>query len=220
MHCQELINCQVRTRVISVSYWLPYWPGFLVLIFMGTYFRGDRNDRISWVYIFADSPSKCCKNPQNCLKMTEFPKKNFFAGTNFREPCHDPQKLIPAKVNTNKVASTMIITLVRKDWSTNDTLGNRGRNNAIHCLKLKYFSDRFCIDNGSNDHLTNSKEFFFLYVSWRVERSKLQLVFGSYWMNTPAYKSQILQELQAGIRFLKWNVHLIVSDLLNVFTPK
>ena len=49
----------------------------LVLIFVGTYFRGDRNDRIWLIYIFADSPSKCCKNPQNCLKMTEFSKITF-----------------------------------------------------------------------------------------------------------------------------------------------
>ena len=47
----------------------------LVLIFMGTYFRGCRNDRISQVH--TDLLSKCCKNPQNCLKMTEFSKITF-----------------------------------------------------------------------------------------------------------------------------------------------
>ena len=31
----------------------------LVLIFAGTYSHGHRNDRISRVYIFTDSPSKC-----------------------------------------------------------------------------------------------------------------------------------------------------------------
>ena len=36
----------------------------LVLIFAGNYFRGDRNDRISQVYIFANSFSKCCKIPK------------------------------------------------------------------------------------------------------------------------------------------------------------
>ena len=36
----------------------------LVLIFAGTCFRGDRNDRILRVYVFADSPSKCWKIPK------------------------------------------------------------------------------------------------------------------------------------------------------------
>ena len=63
----------------------------LVLIFAGTYFRGDRDDRISRVYIFADLSSKCCKNPQNCQKVTEFSKIIFFAGTNFRKLCKKPQ---------------------------------------------------------------------------------------------------------------------------------
>ena len=53
----------------------------LVLIFTSTYFRGDRNDRISRVHIFADSPSKCCKNLKNCLKMTEFSKITFVQRT-------------------------------------------------------------------------------------------------------------------------------------------
>ena len=48
----------------------------LLFIFAGTSFRGDRNYRISQLYIFADSPSKCCKNPQNCLKMTIFQNKH------------------------------------------------------------------------------------------------------------------------------------------------
>ena len=46
----------------------PSQATLLVLIFAGTYFRGDRYDRISWVHIFADSPSKRCKKPQICLK--------------------------------------------------------------------------------------------------------------------------------------------------------
>ena len=72
----------------------------LVLIFAGIYLRGDRNDRISWVYIFTDLPSKCCKNPENYLIMREFSKITFFAGTNSRELCQKPQnsrKLILSK---------------------------------------------------------------------------------------------------------------------------
>ena len=64
----------------------------------GINFRGDRNDRISRVYIFEDSPSKCRKNSQNCLKMTEFSKIAFFAGTTFRELSQkprNPRQLIP-----------------------------------------------------------------------------------------------------------------------------
>ena len=78
----------------------------LVLIFAGTYFRGDRNDSIPQVHIFEVSPSKCYRNPQNCLRMTEFSKTAFFAGTNFRKLCQkprNPRKLILAKINTNKV---------------------------------------------------------------------------------------------------------------------
>ena len=47
------------------------------------------------------------KTPQNCLKMTQFSKIIFFAGANFRELCKKPRnrrKLIPAKIDTNKVA--------------------------------------------------------------------------------------------------------------------
>ena len=52
------------------------------------------------VYIFGDSPSKCCKSPQNCPKMIEFSKITFFVGTNFRELCQKPRnlrKLIPIR---------------------------------------------------------------------------------------------------------------------------
>ena len=59
----------------------------LVLIFTGIYIRGDINDCTSQADIFADFPPKCCKNPQNCLKMTEFSKITSFAGTNFRVLC-------------------------------------------------------------------------------------------------------------------------------------
>ena len=72
----------------------------LVLISAGTYFRGDRSDRISRVYIFGDSPSKCCKIPQNYLKTAEFSKITFFTGTNFRKLCQkprNPRKLIPIR---------------------------------------------------------------------------------------------------------------------------
>ena len=69
---------------------------YLVLTFVGTYFRGDRNGCISRVHTFADLPSKCCKNPQNCLKMTEFSKITFFAGANFANFVKIRQKLIPA----------------------------------------------------------------------------------------------------------------------------
>ena len=74
---------------------------------IGINFRCDRNDRISRVYIFADLPSKCCENPRNCLKMTEFSKISFFAGTNFHklyQKPRNPRKLIPAKIYTDKVA--------------------------------------------------------------------------------------------------------------------
>ena len=82
---------RVESRTISIKI-TRQTDGRMVLIFAGTYFRGDRNDRISRVYIiFADSPLKCCKNPQNCLKMTEFSKITFFAGTNFRELCQKPR---------------------------------------------------------------------------------------------------------------------------------
>ena len=40
--------------------------------------------------------------------MAEFSKITFFTGTNFRKLCQkprNPQKLIPAKINTNKVDS-------------------------------------------------------------------------------------------------------------------
>ena len=80
----------------------------LVFIFAGTYFGGDRNDLILRLYIFADSPSKCCKNPQNWLKMTEFSKITFSLGTYFGKLCQkrqNPRKSIPVKINTNKVPS-------------------------------------------------------------------------------------------------------------------
>ena len=77
-----LIKSGVKSR--SQNLLLVLYLKYLIGInFPGTYFRGDRNHRISRVYIFADSPPKCCKNPQSCLKMTEFSKIPFFAGTNF-----------------------------------------------------------------------------------------------------------------------------------------
>ena len=51
--------------VISIDIFEVLLPcTLLVLIFVGTYFRGDRNDRISQVYFFPDSPLKCCKIPK------------------------------------------------------------------------------------------------------------------------------------------------------------
>ena len=73
----------------------------MVLYYLiGINFRGDRQDSMSRVYIFADSASKCCKNPQNCQKMTEFSEITLFAGTNFRELCQkprNPRKLTPIR---------------------------------------------------------------------------------------------------------------------------
>ena len=74
----------------------------LVLIFGGTYFLCDRNDRNLGVYIFADSPSKCCKNPQNYLKIKESRfKNNIFRGYKFSRNLAKTAK--SAKINTIKV---------------------------------------------------------------------------------------------------------------------
>ena len=54
-----------------------------------------------------DSPLKCCKSPQDRLKMTEFSKIRIFVGTNFCELCQKPRNLqnfTPAKTDTNKVS--------------------------------------------------------------------------------------------------------------------
>ena len=51
-------------------------------------------------YVFADSPSKCCKSPQNCLKMTEL-KKNILGGHKYSRTLSKAAK--SAKINTNKV---------------------------------------------------------------------------------------------------------------------
>ena len=72
----------------------------MVLLFTGTYFLGDRNDRIS--RIRHGNAGFCCKNPQNCLD--EFSNMTFFANTNFRKFCPKPRKSIPVKINANKVS--------------------------------------------------------------------------------------------------------------------
>ena len=71
---------------------------FLVLIFAGTYFRGDGNDRIS-SYMFSWILHR------NAAKIPKFPisknfQNNISAGTNFRELCQKPRnppKLIPIR---------------------------------------------------------------------------------------------------------------------------
>ena len=72
----------------------------LVLIFAGTYFCGDRNERVSGGIYFRGFAIEIQQNPQNCLKMTESSKMTFVAGTNFRELCQQPRnpgKLTPLR---------------------------------------------------------------------------------------------------------------------------
>ena len=77
---------------------------------MGTYFHTDKNDGLYLAGIyFTDSPLKywvLLQKSQSCLAMGEFAKITFFMGTNFHEFCPKQRslgKLIPMKINTNKV---------------------------------------------------------------------------------------------------------------------
>ena len=70
----------------------------MVLIFTGTYFSGDRNDRISRVHIFADSPSKMLQKSPELPKNDRIFQDNIFRGYRFSRNLSKS-----AKINTNKV---------------------------------------------------------------------------------------------------------------------
>ena len=88
----------LKQSFIGVSLFFVFLATLLVLIFAGTYFRGDRSNRISRIRHL--NATSCCENPQNCLRMAEFLKITIFTDTNFREFCpkpRNPRKLMPIR---------------------------------------------------------------------------------------------------------------------------